>query len=343
MYNLHPFIVRLREHPGFASADRKLVAEAEAHPLYCMASQVCIKCWKASTHQWNMYGSHIGPRQRRTLICRSALCALLVQRLMRFQGQHIARKTLHHACCVISRRHFLVSKNAAETLFKEGQRMYGEQRFSEAAKSWGQAALLQHGPSHAYLSNLLIEGRQFFKKNEKRAFEFASYGVLFNCTHSKGVLGYCYVYGVGVSKDVEKGLVLASESAAAGSSFGEFTLGKHHGGFKGFYGNYDETKRLYRLAAAKGHPCAQHNLGFMFEVGLGVAKDDAEAISWFRLAATQGHADAQCKLGMMFKLGRGVAKNVTEAIHWYNLAAAQGHKQAQLCLDNLFWIREGVS
>ena len=33
-----------------------------------------------------------------------------------------------------------------EALFQEGQRLYGEQRFSEAAERWGRAALLQHGP-----------------------------------------------------------------------------------------------------------------------------------------------------------------------------------------------------
>jgi hypothetical protein len=71
------------------------------------------------------------------LLCRGALCAVLVRRLMGFQGRYGVRNALHHACCVISRRHFLVSKNAAETLFEKGQRLYGEQRYREAAESWG--------------------------------------------------------------------------------------------------------------------------------------------------------------------------------------------------------------
>jgi hypothetical protein len=81
---------------------------------------------------------------------------------MRFQGHHVAIKALHHACCVVSRRHFLVSKNAAENLFHEGQRLHGEQRYREAAKSWGQAALLQHAPSHAFALSLLLDGRAAF-------------------------------------------------------------------------------------------------------------------------------------------------------------------------------------
>jgi hypothetical protein len=182
---LHPFIQRLREHPGFASADRELIAEAEAHPAYCLASRACVQRWeamqrcrqasRAPAQQWNVYGSGIGLRQRRALLCRGAVCAVLVRRLMRFQGQHVCRNVLHHACCVISRRHFLVSKNAAETLFQEGQRLYGEQRYREAAESWGQAALLQHAPSHAFLSSLLFEGRADVAQDVQRAFEFASW------------------------------------------------------------------------------------------------------------------------------------------------------------------------
>jgi len=41
-------------------------------------------------------------------------------------------------------------------VFQEGQRLYGEQRFSEAAERWGRAALLRHAPSHAHLSDMLL-------------------------------------------------------------------------------------------------------------------------------------------------------------------------------------------
>jgi hypothetical protein len=110
---LHPFIQRLRAHPGFSSADPALVAEAEAHPAYCLASRACLQRYRqasrAHAQQWNVYGSGIGLRQRRALLCRGAVCAVLVRRLLRFQGQHVSMNALHHACCVISRRHFLVA------------------------------------------------------------------------------------------------------------------------------------------------------------------------------------------------------------------------------------------
>jgi hypothetical protein len=47
----------------------------------------------------------------------------------------------------------------AETVFREGLQLCGEQRFSEAAERWGRAALRQHGPSHAHVSDMLIHGK----------------------------------------------------------------------------------------------------------------------------------------------------------------------------------------
>jgi hypothetical protein len=40
--------------------------------------------------------------------------------------------------------------------------------------------------------------------------------------HSKGALGRCYVYRLGVAEDEARGLALGRESAAAGSCFGQF-------------------------------------------------------------------------------------------------------------------------
>jgi TPR repeat protein len=183
---------------------------------------------------------------------------------------------------------------SAEAVFQERQRLYGEQRFSEAAERWGWAALLQHGPSHAHLSDMLIYDRPGVAKVLKRGFELAKAGAALGCAHSKGVLGLCYVWGDGVAKDEARGLALGRESEAAGSCFGQFLVGWcYDNGYGGVAQDYAEAVRLYRLAAAQGHAFGQNWLGFMFEIGRGVAHDTAEAIRWYRLAAAQGDADAQ--------------------------------------------------
>ena len=47
----------------------------------------------------------------------------------------------------------------------------------------------------------------------------------------------------------------------------------------------------------------------MYDTGVGVAQDAAEAVRWFRLAAEQGDALAQCFLGVMYATGGGVPQD----------------------------------
>jgi TPR repeat protein len=184
-----------------------------------------------------------------------------------------------------------------EALFQEGQRLYGEQRFSEAAERWGRAALLQHAPSHAHLSDMLMDGRPGVAMDRKGAFELAAAGAALGCAHSKGVLACCFIAGFGVAADEARGLALGRESAAAGSCFGQFVVGVcYYRGWGGVAEDDAKAVRLYRLAAAQGLAAAQTCLGVMFEDGNAVKKNRAEAIRWYRLAAAQGSAHAHSEL-----------------------------------------------
>jgi TPR repeat protein len=353
----HAFIALFQSHPALSVAcpDPAFVYELTAHPLYCLASRSSVQRWEVmfrcrapsqiQEQQWNVYDIDIGLKQRSTLLARAALCELLVLRLMRFRSACRVRHLLHHATCVVSRRHFLVSKNLADGLFQEGQRLWqcpSQHRFSDAAKSWGQAALLRHAASHAFLSSMLFCGRHDVAKDEKRAFELAAAGAAMGCAHSKGMLGDCLVEGAGVAKDVGKGLALARESAAAGSCFGQFVVGKCYNRGWGVVRDYAEAARLYRLSAEQGYACAQWDLGCMVQFGKapGVARDCAEAVRLYRLAAAQGDVNAQVNLAIMFQEGSQVTQDYEEAARLYRLAAAQGDEHAQMSLGYFF--REGT-
>ena len=96
------------------------------------------------------------------------------------------------------------------------------------------------------------------------------------------------------------------------------------------------------LAAAKGDPEAQCNLGDMYLYGEGVPEDPTEAVRWYRLAAEQGFAMAQFNLGGMYMSGEGVPEDDTEAVRWYRLAAEQGLQYAQSMLGVLYLNGLGV-
>ena len=81
--------------------------------------------------------------------------------------------------------------------------------------------------------------------------------------------------------------------------------------------------------AYQGDARTQNKLGLMYDKGLGVTQDYAEAVRWYRKAADQGNAPAQYNLGFMYDKGWGVAQDYVQAYMWYNLAAAKGNNFAR--------------
>ena len=104
-----------------------------------------------------------------------------------------------------------------------------------------------------------------------------------------------------------------------------------------------EAVKWYLKSAEQGYASAQCNLGYMYENGRGVAKDDSEAVKWYRRAAEQGDADSQSNLGFMYEKGRGVTKDETEAVKWYRKAAEQGHARAQFNLGLFYANGRGIA
>ncbi len=84
----------------------------------------------------------------------------------------------------------------------------------------------------------------------------------------------------------------------------------------------------FKPLAEQGDAMAQYYLGFMYFEGLGVPKNDAEAVKWYRKAADQGIARAQYELGLMYFRGLGVPRDRAEAYFWWTLAAARGYRKA---------------
>ena len=104
-----------------------------------------------------------------------------------------------------------------------------------------------------------------------------------------------------------------------------------------------EAVRWYKRAAEQGHANAQNNLGWMCQNGWGVEQNDTKAVEWYRKSAEQGNVYAQDNLGWMCQNGFGTEKNEAEAVMWYQKAADQGNSNAQ---NNLGWMYQnglGVS
>jgi len=56
--------------------------------------------------------------------------------------------------------------------------------------------------------------------------------------------------------------------------------------------------------------------------------DSATAMKIWQPLAQEGNTEAQYHLGYMFQTGTGVKKDNQKALYWYNLAAKNGHGKA---------------
>lgn len=98
----------------------------------------------------------------------------------------------------------------------------------------------------------------------------------------------------------------------------------------------------WRKAGKNGNAKAVYNMALMYSDGKGVAKDDLEAAYWYRKAAYYGYAEAQYNLGIMYALGTGVPKDDKLAAFWYHQAAKRGYPVAQYNLGVMYAEGTGV-
>ena len=98
----------------------------------------------------------------------------------------------------------------------------------------------------------------------------------------------------------------------------------------------------FHSIAETGNADGQFNVALMYEQGIGVAKDEQQAIVWYKKSAQQGNSNAQFNLGVLYENGRGSAVDFAQANKWYRKAAAQGDALAIGNLGMLYIRGDGV-
>jgi TPR repeat protein len=88
----------------------------------------------------------------------------------------------------------------------------------------------------------------------------------------------------------------------------------------------NRAHKSYLALGNDAPPRFHSNLGRMYRKGIGVVKDPTKAFHWYRKAAERGYATAQYQLGLIYLLGRGTARNAEEAKKWFLKASDWYHK-----------------
>ena len=107
--------------------------------------------------------------------------------------------------------------------------------------------------------------------------------------------------------------------------------------------NLEQAVYWHRQSAQQGNRVAQSNLGYCYERGIGILKDEREAVYWYQEAAQQGDAMGKMNLGRCYLQGIGTEQNEELAARFFLEAAEQGNAAAQSCLGECYEFGRGIT
>lgn len=181
------------------------------------------------------------------------------------------------------------------------------------------------------------------KQNYKKAFHWCKKSVENGCAYAKSKLALCYYKGYGCKVNEKKALSLMQEAVDIGNPDAKFLLGMMLIDQE-FPSDNDQIKafELFQSAAEDGNPDAINELGSCYLDGLGVEKNEEQAVSLFQKAAKMGIDAAQFQYGSCLHFGIGCEKNMEESVYWLQKSADQGYLPAVHALGTCYMEGNGV-
>ena len=107
-----------------------------------------------------------------------------------------------------------------------------------------------------------------------------------------------------------------------------------------FFGEYEKAVKKWLPLLEQKFTEAQASMGWLYQAGLGVKKDEKRAFDLYVKAAKKGNAVAQNNLGVMYENAITVATDIDKAMYWYKLSAEQGYRFGQYNYANSLLLKE---
>lgn len=117
--------------------------------------------------------------------------------------------------------------------------------------------------------------------------------------------------------DPAKSVYWCRRAAEQGDPEAQMSMAQHYRNGDNDAQDYNEAIRWYQKAAAQNSTNAMLSLGLLYGYRLNTPTLGFE---WCRRAAELGNREAQWRLGQMYEQGIGVAKNPAQATYWYKKA-----------------------
>jgi hypothetical protein len=137
--------------------------------------------------------------------------------------------------------------------------------------------------------------------------------------------------GDGVAKDERRAFALNAKAAHGGHSDAVLAMGWFYLNGVGVERDVDQATKWYRKSARRGQPKAMFSLG---EIAY-YEKDFPAALTWFSRASEAGHVRSLYWLGKLYWRGHGVGQDKKQARRLFHRAASSKVIEAQRVLKFL--------
>jgi TPR repeat protein len=127
-----------------------------------------------------------------------------------------------------------------------------------------------------------------------------------------------------------------------GNAYIMYRLGRMYATGIGVARDENEAVRWYRKGATAGNMQATTALAIALLEGRGTGKDPQEAVHLLKLAADKDNLDAMYRLGVLYSQGAVVSKDALEAVRLFTKASEAGHAPSMVDLGLMFYNGEGV-
>ena len=121
--------------------------------------------------------------------------------------------------------------------------------------------------------------------------------------------------------------------ADAGDAESQFRVASAYDTGVGAPRSGENAMKYYMLAAEQGHANAQNSVGSVLQA----EKRYTEALSWYERAAAQGHGEANTNLGYFYDMGLGVKQDRHKAVELYKVGAEKNSINGMLNLGVSLW------
>lgn len=225
-----------------------------------------------------------------------------------------------------------VLREAAENGNAKAQFLYAwtfsEENFHETLAWVRKSAEQNFVPAMGTLSTFYCEGIGVPKTPEK-GFEWAQKTYALDPQKGSNVLGFCFLFGIGVRKDSRRAVSLFEEGTHSEDPFTK-SISKSNLAYCFILGDgvRKDRERAFSLLQEcdLNVPQSAATLAYCYMYGIGTTRDFVRAKELLEKSAEAGCAEAVSTLGVLYYRGWGVKKDTKRALELFQLAAQSGKK-----------------